>query len=345
MAQVSMSTFFVEVTRMDGTTYVVDGLRAVDSLDTLFAKVSASLEIPRTRLSLALGERVLSMDRWEEPLEAFKIGSGANLTASYTQTCSYSRRFTTEGVRVSTTGADHYPVSSFDAFDLKDGLLRGVYSHGFAKPTAIQQCSIRPLIDGRDLVCQCKAGTGNVAAIVIATLQRIDYTLEVCQAMIITPSREVALGISKLVEDIGQHLQPKCAVCIGGLNQRDIVNCLRGGVHVVIGTPGRICTALSTWRLPTHALKTLVFDEADELFFRGLGHSIEDIIAACSIDVQVCFFAAEILAELTSVLATRALVLTREPVKIIAEQYDSELEAVLQLYSAVGDEENVDDEP
>merc|ERR1712048_1128825 len=80
-----------------------------------------------------------------------------------------------EGLTVSVTGADEYPVvDSFDDLDLQEGLLRGIYSYGFEPPSAIQQRGIRPILDGRDTIGQAQSGTGKTATFVIGSLQRID---------------------------------------------------------------------------------------------------------------------------------------------------------------------------
>ncbi len=105
-----------------------------------------------------------------------------------------------EGLTVSVTGADEYPVvDSFDDLDLREGLLRGIYSYGFEKPGAIQQRAIRPVLDGRDPIGQAQSGTGKSATFVIGSLQWIDFGHKACQAFILAPTRELAQQIHKVV--------------------------------------------------------------------------------------------------------------------------------------------------
>ena len=100
------------------------------------------------------------------------------------------RSLTSEGFTVSVTDADEYPVVDlFDDLDLQEGLLRGIYSYGFEKPSAIQQRGIRPVLDGRDTIDQAQSGTGKTATFVIGSLQRIDYSLSAYQALTLAPTR------------------------------------------------------------------------------------------------------------------------------------------------------------
>merc|ERR1712014_504037 len=94
---------------------------------------------------------------------------------------------------VTVTGAEEFPVfESFDDYDLNENLLRGIYSYGFEKPSAIQQRGIKPMLDGRDTIGQAQSGTGKTATFVIGSLARIDYSLKSAQALILAPTRELA---------------------------------------------------------------------------------------------------------------------------------------------------------
>ena len=113
---------------------------------------------------------------------------------------------TSEGLIVSVIGADKYPVVDlFDNVDLQEGLLRGIYTYGFDKPSAVQQRGIRRVLDGRDTIGQAQSGT-----FVIGSFQRIDYSLNACQALILAPTRELAQQIHKVV--IGTWRPPQRAL-------------------------------------------------------------------------------------------------------------------------------------
>merc|ERR1711881_586112 len=102
------------------------------------------------------------------------------------------------GDTVEAQGSDEYPaVDSFDDLDLNENLLRGIYSYGFEKPSAIQQRAIKPILDGRDTIGQAQSGTGKTATFVIGSLQLLDATDRSCQALILAPTRELAQQIHK----------------------------------------------------------------------------------------------------------------------------------------------------
>merc|ERR1719346_574177 len=142
-----------------------------------------------------------------------------------------------EGIAI--TIVEEFPVfESFDDYDLGDHLLRGIYSYGFEKPSAIQQRGIKPILDGRDMIGQAHSGTGKTATFIIGCLQRIEFQNRQCQALILAPTRELANQIQKVALALGDYLKVRCHACIGGTAVRDDVEKLNQGQHLVVGTPG-----------------------------------------------------------------------------------------------------------
>jgi len=241
-----------------------------------------------------------------------------------------------EGVSVSVTGADEYPVvDSFDDLDLQEGLLRGIYSYGFEKPSAIQQRAIRPVLDGRDTIGQAQSGTGKTATFVIGALQRVDFGLKACQTLILAPTRELANQIHKVVLALGDYLKVKCHVCIGGTSVRDDIDALRGGMHVVVGTPGRVFDMVSKRHLRIDDLLTFVCDEADEMLSRGFKDQIYDIFKTLPPNVQVCLFSATMPPEILD-MTTKFM---RDAVRILVKKDELTLEGIRQFYVAIEKEE------
>merc|ERR1712099_138609 len=111
---------------------------------------------------------------------------------------------------------------------------------GFEKPSTIQQRAIQPILDGRDTIGQAQSGTGKTAAFVVGCLQRIDYRLNECQALILAPTRELAEQIGKVALALGEYIALKSYCCIGGTSVRDDIRSLNCGKHLVVGTPGRV---------------------------------------------------------------------------------------------------------
>merc|ERR1739844_729071 len=130
------------------------------------------------------------------------------------------------------TDVEEYPVfESFDDYALDENLLRGIYSYGFEKPSAIQQRAIQPILDGRDMIGQAQSGTGKTATFVIGCLQRVDFCRKVCQALILAPTRELANQIQKVALALGDYQEVKCHACIGGSAVRGDIDKLREGQH------------------------------------------------------------------------------------------------------------------
>jgi translation initiation factor 4A len=241
-----------------------------------------------------------------------------------------------EGLSVSVTGADEYPVvDSFDDLDLQEGLLRGIYSYGFEKPSAIQQRAIRPVIDGRDTIGQAQSGTGKTATFVVGALQRIDYGDRACQALILAPTRELANQIFKVVLALGDYLKVKCHACIGGTAVRDDIDKLKEGIHVVVGTPGRVFDMLSKRHLRIESLLTFVLDEADEMLSRGFKDQIYDIFKTLPPNVQVCLFSATMPPEILDMTSK----FMRDAVRILVKKDELTLEGIRQFYVAIEKEE------
>jgi len=241
-----------------------------------------------------------------------------------------------EGLTVSVTGADEYPVvDSFDDLDLQEGLLRGIYSYGFEKPSAIQQRAIRPVLDGRDTIGQAQSGTGKTATFVIGSLQRIDFSLRACQTLILAPTRELANQIHKVVLALGDYLKVKCHICIGGTSVRDDIDRLRDGQHVVVGTPGRVFDMVSKRHLRIDDLLTFVCDEADEMLSRGFKDQIYDIFKTLPPNVQVCLFSATMPPEILD-MTTKFM---RDAVRILVKKDELTLEGIRQFYVAIEKEE------
>jgi len=241
-----------------------------------------------------------------------------------------------EGLTVSVTGADEYPVvDSFDDLELQEGLLRGIYSYGFEKPSAIQQRAIRPVIEGRDTIGQAQSGTGKTATFVIGALQRMDFDARACQALILAPTRELAQQIHKVVLALGDYLHVKCHSCIGGTSVRDDIDKLREGQHVVVGTPGRVYDMLGKRHLRIDDLQTFVLDEADEMLSRGFKDQIYDIFKTLPPNVQVCLFSATMPPDILE-LTTRFM---RDAVRILVKKDELTLEGIRQFYVAIEKEE------
>jgi len=148
---------------------------------------------------------------------------------------------------------------------------------GFERPSAIQQRAIVPISKGRDTICQAQSGTGKTATLSISCLQTIDTTLREVQALVLSPTRELASQIQKVIMALGDSMNVLCHCCIGGTAVGEDVRKLDQGVHIVSGTPGRVFDMIRRRSLRTRNVKLLVLDEADEMLSKGFKDQIYDV--------------------------------------------------------------------
>jgi translation initiation factor 4A len=212
--------------------------------------------------------------------------------------------------------------------NLRPELLRGIYSYGFERPSAIQQKAIVPTISGRDIIAQAQSGTGKTATFAISALQQLDYTQNHVQALILAPTRELATQIQKVVDALGDYLSAKAYACIGGNSIRDDVTILQNGVHIVVGTPGRVLDLVQRQALDPSHIKTFILDEADEMLSRGFKDQIYDVFQVLPAKVQVGLFSAT--------MPVEALEITQKfmnnPLRILVKQEEITLEGIRQFY-------------
>jgi translation initiation factor 4A len=227
--------------------------------------------------------------------------------------------------------SEDIPVEKIDNFDnmgLRPELLRGIYSYGFEKPSAIQQKAIVPTISGKDIIAQAQSGTGKTATFAIGSLQQLDYSVPHVQALILAPTRELATQIQKVVDALGDFLGAKAYACIGGNSIRDDVTFLQSGVHIVVGTPGRVLDLVQRGALDASHIKLFILDEADEMLSRGFKDQIYDVFQVLPQNIQVGLFSAT--------MPTEALEITQKfmnnPLKILVKQEEITLEGIRQFF-------------
>jgi len=227
------------------------------------------------------------------------------------------------------------PCTTFDEIGLPENLLRGIYAHGFEKPSAIQSVAITPLVKGRDVLGQAQSGTGKTGTFGIGLLSRIDPELKQTQALVMAPTHELAEQIANVIRTIGSYMKVTVVLAVGGvprhLNAREI----RAGAHVVVGTPGRIYDLASSRDLRFESLRMFVLDEADEMLRDRFADQVSEIVkiglpTAC----RVAFFSATMPPEVKE-LADKIL---RDPVRVTLKTADVKLDGIKQFYVQLDDE-------
>lgn len=218
--------------------------------------------------------------------------------------------------------------TSFENMNLKENLLRGVFGYGFEKPSKIQSKAIIPLSNGDEIVAQSQSGTGKTGAFVIGTLNRIDEDLKACQAIILSPTRELSTQIVNVCNNIGRYLDINYILCVGGSNINYARKNLSGKASVVVGTPGRVIDMMKRRYLDVSKLKTLILDEADEMLSSSFTSQLKSIIGYIPEKSQICFFSATITQNVLD-LSEKILM---NPKKILIKKEELTLEGIKQYY-------------
>jgi ATP-dependent RNA helicase DeaD len=192
---------------------------------------------------------------------------------------------------VSTTEPEAPPT--FAELGLGDAMLKGLADVGYESPSRIQAATIPPLLAGDDVVGLAQTGTGKTAAFALPILDRLDLRQKTPQALVLAPTRELALQVCEAFERYAAHLRGVHVLPVyGGQGYGVQLSALRRGVHVVVGTPGRIMDHLEKGTLDLSELRFLVLDEADEMLNMGFADDVETILADTPEAKQVALFSA-----------------------------------------------------
>lgn len=168
----------------------------------------------------------------------------------------------------------------------------GIFEMGFEKPSPIQEESIPVSLLGRDILARAKNGTGKTAAFVIPVLQRVDTTIDAIQALILVPTRELALQTSQVCKKMGRHLNVQVMVTTGGTGLRDDIMRLYNPVHILVATPGRVLDLASKGVAKLTNCPILVMDEADKLLSPEFQPVIEELITFLPANRQILLYSA-----------------------------------------------------
>ena len=227
-------------------------------------------------------------------------------------------------------------VDIFEDLKLKNNLLRGIYGMGYVKPSVIQQKGILPVIQGKDTIAQAQSGSGKTATFSIGVLQNIDEDDLKTQALVVAPTRELAMQISEVMTKLGHYLKVRVHLCVGGTNVSEEKKKLQDGCHIVVGTPGRIKDMINRQFLSTNFLKMLVIDEADEMLGMGFLEQINEIIKMIPPDCQIALFSATISPDIIKLTKD----IMNDPAKILVKKENLTLEGIKQYYLSCSTDQN-----
>jgi ATP-dependent RNA helicase DeaD len=192
--------------------------------------------------------------------------------------------------------------SPFLALGVTEAVARAIAALGFQQPTPIQAGIIPSMIEGRDVVGVAQTGTGKTAAFALPLLSKIPPQEKGIQALILTPTRELALQVAKAFSEYARHGQRRgVAAVYGGAGYADQLRALREGAQIVVGTPGRVMDHMRSGALRLDKLKTLVLDEADEMLRMGFIDDVRWILDQAPSERQIALFSATMPREIRSI--------------------------------------------
>lgn len=233
------------------------------------------------------------------------------------------------------TSADVKVKASFEEIGLKGDLLKGVYGYGFEKPSAVQQRAITPIIEGRDVIVQSQSGTGKTCVFSLGALNCVDKSEREPQALILSPTRELAEQSQKVCLALGHYMNVQVHCCVGGRKVQDDKRALEAGVHIVSGTPGRVFHMIQERYFSTRSIKMLVLDEADEMLKRGFKEQVYDIYRFLPPSTQCVVVSATLPNEVLEVTQK----FTTNPIRVLVKRDELTLEGIKQFFVGVEKEQ------
>jgi len=217
---------------------------------------------------------------------------------------------------------------SFDTLNLKDNLLRGIYSYGFENPSKIQNESIPIFLTGKDVIAQAQSGTGKTGAFLIGALQTLDESKKETQILVLVPTHELVHQIYEVAVELSKYLDVTIMEVVGGTNVGECQRELSKSPQIIIGTPGRVLDMINKRYLFTNSITTVIFDEADETLSFGFKLTIYNIIKTIPTATQICLFSATIPDEIMELSDN----FMKQPEKILVKKEALTLEGITQFY-------------
>ena len=221
-------------------------------------------------------------------------------------------------------------IDDFEQMGLNDNIVRGIFTYGFKRPSEIQSLAIKPICDGRQVIAQAQSGTGKTGAFGIGVLNVIDTSISDCQALLISPTRELAQQTSDFIQEIGKYMDNlRVSLFVGGHevagNEHEL---MVRKPQIVVGTPGRLLDLLESRNLNLAQLRILCLDEADQMLKDNFGEAVSNIMTYCPVTAQILLFSATIPLSAFNIMDQ----FMKDPVKILVKAEELTLEGISQFY-------------
>ena len=225
-------------------------------------------------------------------------------------------------------------MQKFEELPIKGEIVRSLRELGFEEMFPIQAAAIGPLLEGRDVIGQAKTGTGKTAAFGVPLIQRIDRNLDSVQAIVLVPTRELAVQVASDLKQFGKYVSVRVLPVYGGQPIYGQMEALQNTVQVVVGTPGRVIDHLRRGTLLLDQATFVVLDEADRMLDMGFLEDIDFILSRTSSERQTAMFSATMPDEILE-LASRHMY---NPEKLLVSRDEIAVEEIDQLYRVVDPE-------
>jgi ATP-dependent RNA helicase RhlE len=220
----------------------------------------------------------------------------------------------------------------FKELNLVEPILKALDTEGYTTPTPIQEQAIPIVLQGRDLLGCAQTGTGKTAAFAIPMLQLLDASKKAnpsargIKALVLTPTRELAIQIDESFAAYGKHLNLKHTVIFGGVSQHAQTQALRSGIDILIATPGRLLDLIQQRFVNLSQLELFVLDEADRMLDMGFIHDVKRIVSIIPVKRQTLFFSATMPSEIAKLSST----ILNNPAKVEVTPVSSTAETISQ---------------
>src|SRR5689334_19143896 len=198
--------------------------------------------------------------------------------------------------------SDYVSEASFDELGLSEPIRRAIAERGYTKPTPVQSAAFRPIRDGKDVIVRSKTGTGKTAAFGIPILERIPAGRRKASALVMTPTRELALQVAEELTELAKHKDLRVVTVYGGASMGDQKDKLEAGAEIIVGTPGRIYDFIRRKSLVLDEAMVCCLDEADEMLNMGFFEEVTRILDHLPDDCQQLLFSATVPADIEQII-------------------------------------------
>jgi len=236
-----------------------------------------------------------------------------------------------------TDRTDRTDPGRFGSLEINPQIARAIADLGYMAPTPIQEQAIPVLQSGRDLLAQAQTGTGKTAAFAIPVLERVDPGLKRPQALVIVPTRELAVQVTREFGGLGKYRHAHEVAIYGGVSYTPQERALQRGATIVVGTPGRLLDHIERGTLDLSALGVVILDEADRLLDMGFAPEVRRLLRRCPTERQTALFSATLAREVKDL----AFTFTKDPVQIAIQPENQNIDTIEQIYVEVLDADKV----